>query len=617
MVILPRTFFLLIGCILLFFLVKSLVYATAPTISNISVSVSETTATFTWTTDQEANSFVDYGTSEDYDSTGSDTSYVTSHSITLSGLTKGTTYHYTVISVNSSSQRSDSGDNTFTTSGGSSTTTTTTTTTTVTKIVTATPTPTPTPDIVPPTVRLTSNVEKAFTLSPLLEGTASDVSGVVSAAYSLDEGKTWNAVSELKGGTSVRFAFTPPALDDGSYIVRARATDGFGNTGAAKPVTMVIDRLPPRIGTTVLAFGPQIITPDSFSVIYALSGIPYRLYVAAVGGPTTVDLFTTSAGSVLSASSSANFVKNLESGLWSTTLTFTDPGSYTLSTFAIDGAKNQSTRQLLSLEVLAAGKVESESGDPIEDTTLTVFFQNTLTNEYLPWDASPWGLLNPINSDKDGTYYLVLPQGRYFIEASHPRYQSARTTLFELTRSTPISVLFKLSGKQALSLGAWQLSLPSFLDALVNFSPDSYKKPQQTWAHYSQVVGKEIAPFTFYTSDQSISHVSIRGKPTLITFLNTWSTHASQQLPVLDALTRDSSLGIYAVAPFEGSRKVEIFRKRGSYAVPMFADPDGDLAQSLDLSLTPLHVFLDRRGTIRDIKVGVLKWEELRDNLVR
>ena len=79
----------------------------------------------------------------------------------------------------------------------------------------------------------------------------------------------------------------------------------------------------------------------------------------------------------------------------------------------------------------------------------------------------------------------------------------------------------------------------------------------------------------------------------------------------------DSSLGIYALAPFEGSRKVEIFQKRGHYRVPMFADPDGDLAQTLDLSLTPLHVFLDRRGTIRDIKIGVLKTEELRDNLLR
>ena len=104
------------------------VSATAPTISGINVSVTETTAIVTWTTDQNANSFVDYGTTDDYNDTVTDSSFVTSHSLSISGLTKGTVYHYSVISENESQENSRSDDATFTTSGGSSSSSSTTTT---------------------------------------------------------------------------------------------------------------------------------------------------------------------------------------------------------------------------------------------------------------------------------------------------------------------------------------------------------------------------------------------------------------------------------------------------------------------------------------------------------
>jgi hypothetical protein len=92
---------------------------TDPVISNVAATnVTATGATITWTTDEEASSYVRYGTSANYDQHTDqfDTNpRVTSHTVDLTGLASGTTYHYMVRSWDSSSNQADSGDYTFTT----------------------------------------------------------------------------------------------------------------------------------------------------------------------------------------------------------------------------------------------------------------------------------------------------------------------------------------------------------------------------------------------------------------------------------------------------------------------------------------------------------------------
>ncbi len=95
---------------------------TAPTISAVSPGTPNAdSATITWTTDQSADSLVEYGTSTSYGLSESAATLTTSHSVTLSNLTASTTYHYRVKSTNAASKSSTSSDYTFaTTDGGSS-----------------------------------------------------------------------------------------------------------------------------------------------------------------------------------------------------------------------------------------------------------------------------------------------------------------------------------------------------------------------------------------------------------------------------------------------------------------------------------------------------------------
>ena len=80
--------------------------ATAPAISGVAATAAVAangTATVTWTTDEPADSRVDYGTAAgSLTQSATDASAVTNHSVQLSGLTAGTTYHFRVRSADGS-----------------------------------------------------------------------------------------------------------------------------------------------------------------------------------------------------------------------------------------------------------------------------------------------------------------------------------------------------------------------------------------------------------------------------------------------------------------------------------------------------------------------------------
>lgn len=96
---------------------------TAPVISAILASVTNNSATITWTTNETANSQIFYGTSTAYGSnTTLDTLLVTSHSQAISGLSANTVYHFQVKSKDAAGNMAASADQTFTTSGIADTT---------------------------------------------------------------------------------------------------------------------------------------------------------------------------------------------------------------------------------------------------------------------------------------------------------------------------------------------------------------------------------------------------------------------------------------------------------------------------------------------------------------
>ncbi|MCH8294679.1 fibronectin type III domain-containing protein [Candidatus Poribacteria bacterium] len=90
---------------------------TTPTLTQVQAAdVTDTTVTITWTTDEAADSQVEYGLGTTYGmSTPLDATLVSSHSAQITQLTPNTVYHYRVLSEDAAGNLATSDDFTFTT----------------------------------------------------------------------------------------------------------------------------------------------------------------------------------------------------------------------------------------------------------------------------------------------------------------------------------------------------------------------------------------------------------------------------------------------------------------------------------------------------------------------
>ncbi|MDO8335494.1 MAG: redoxin domain-containing protein [Candidatus Saccharibacteria bacterium] len=617
--------------------------SSAPVITNISAgTITSSSVTITWTTDIAATSVVNYGTTSGYGSTSSDSTYSTSHTATLTGLTANTTYHYQVVSTSAAPLTTTSSDNTFTTavatvtatptptptstptptpttSASSSTTTPTSTPTptptptTSASSSTSTPTPTPTPafittpdgkiipvipqDTTPPTITLIANVTKPYITAPKMSVNATDDKQVQRVEFSIDGGQNWLPV---EGNT-----FTPQVKEDGNYNIKARAIDTSGNIGISEEKTLVIDRLPPRVGGNILSLGSQVVTPLADGSILMLSGFDQKITMSSVGGATTVDLIT----DTTTSKQMFSLVKTPQTGLWSGALSFTSPGRHKLNVRSIDGAGHKIERNINDVIVLPSGKVLDKKGAPIQDATATLYYQNPASKLWTKWNASAFKQENPQITDSKGDYHFYVPPGKYYMRIDAKGSRPIATDIFTTEISTPINTTFNLNSSPKIKIGSFEIVFPDLFNdtATVNTNFEQSikidKKPT--------LVGRKISKFILpYSTGGNFDSKSILGKKNVMTFISSWSPSSLDQVGILDKLIAQKRLNGVIVAVGENKTKVSLFQKRGKYNTPIVVDSEVELANLYSINTMPSHYFIDEKGVIKKILYGVLSEEE-------
>lgn len=216
-----------------------------PGISNISSSgIIQNSATITWTTAEDSTSVVEYGTTTAYGCAATDGMTI-SHSVVLSGLSAGTTYHFRVDSMDGEHNMEISKDFTFTTSS---------------------PPPPPPP---PPAKASTS-----LSIDPSSFSSASGGSCTLTAILTSDNvplaGKTisWSAIlgnfSPTSGTTDengrVTVTYTAPVVENQTTLTVEAVFAGddsyYGSKGSSTGIISPIQLIPTYL----------FLTPSSFSL---------------------------------------------------------------------------------------------------------------------------------------------------------------------------------------------------------------------------------------------------------------------------------------------------------------------------------------------------------------
>lgn len=579
----------------------------ALTISSLSISdVSQTSVKITWTTNSDANSVIDYGTSSSYGSTKSDSTMTTSHSLTLDSLSANTTYHFNVKSTDSSSNTAEVGDNTFVSSKAATTSTTTVTnTTTETKTVTKL-----IEDTEKPVITFKTKFNTPFSAVPTISGKVTDNAGVADIEYSIDGGANYLPVDETTGlrSKNVDFNFTLFGLFDGDYKVRVRATDLSANVQTTGDTILVFDRLPPSVGGVLYSLGSQILTSEN-GVLKMIAGVDFKIILSAIGGPTEIKITANTECGILNIVcgeevGSFSLAKNADTGLWSGPMSFAEPGLYTLVALSIDGAGNETVKEIGVVNVLPKGRISFRGGSDLQSTISIYYFEPT-TQQFTLWDGIAYGQENPIEVDTSGNYSIVLPPGKYYLAISNSQLAIRNSEIFTLDKTTPINANFDFSELKRFELGPISFTLPEVFQPALRVD---ISRIGQTGLISEAWQEMEFPSFELVADGSIYDSFYFRGKSTVYSFLNTWLPETPEQLGILGSL---GSLNINSVVvmPQESISKVSIYKNTGGYETLVLADPDGVLFNKLGINTLPLHFLVNRSGVVMEVAEGVVMEE--------
>jgi hypothetical protein len=184
---------------------------TPPVISSISATPGTTSAVIRWTTNEASDSQVYYGTTTALGSqTTLDSARVTSHTQTISGLTSGRQYHYSVRSRDAAGNLATSSTLNFTTTTSSDTTA--------------------------PTVTMTAPSSGTVSGTITVSATATDNVGVAGVQFLLDGA----ALLSEDTTSPYSISWNTTSASNGSHTLSARARDAAGNTrtSATRAVTV-------------------------------------------------------------------------------------------------------------------------------------------------------------------------------------------------------------------------------------------------------------------------------------------------------------------------------------------------------------------------------------------
>jgi len=585
-----------------------------PNISNISVTnLATTQVTVKWDTDEPSNSTVNYGQTDSYgSSTETDSNLVTSHSVDLAGLAADTGYHYQVVSRDEAGNEALSGDNTFLTpltdlSPSESA-----------PVSTKVPLKNTPTEKIPPAIKLTTNFSKPFRTAPEIAGEATDNEALAGIEYSTDGGQNWLPVDKDAGlGTKQAiFSFTPAATEDGNYTVLARAIDTSANIGRSKPATMVIDRLPPLVGGTVISVGPQILLPNERGVTKTSVGIDQKITTSAVGGPTSINL----AVSVLcmeppckDTTKSFSLTRSTDTGLWSGIMSFERPGTYTLIANSVDGAGNKTARSINTIYVSEPAKIVSQTSSKPVSANITLYYLEPKNNEWVVWDGASYGQKNPQTSNDQGQFNLLSPAGKYYLKAAAEDYKTLQSNIFEIKEPTVVSAVLKMKPTGGLNLGPIHLGWPDFSTKKIDLNINTGEVMEETG---NNLTGKSLPSFSLIdTNTKTVNFADLFGKPTLLSLTSTWSPATAEQLSALTELQKSKDLNIVVVSLQENAAKLRAYNAIAGYDLVWLADPDSTLANNFSVQNLPTHYLLDRKGIVQKVVPGVLSKQEILNTL--
>jgi peroxiredoxin len=112
----------------------------------------------------------------------------------------------------------------------------------------------------------------------------------------------------------------------------------------------------------------------------------------------------------------------------------------------------------------------------------------------------------------------------------------------------------------------------------------------------------------------AVSMAALKGQPTWLTFGASWCPDCRAEATDLQAAYvkyQPQGLAVLGVFIDEPESAVVDYAKRVGFTFPMLSDPQGKIADLYRTYGIPIHFFVGRDGTIRDVRIGRLTPDDM------
>ena len=150
--------------------------------------------------------------------------------------------------------------------------------------------------------------------------------------------------------------------------------------------------------------------------------------------------------------------------------------------------------------------------------------------------------------------------------------------------------------------------------------------PAVTWAQHvhtsagtAPAIGAQAVHFQLKLLDgKSVSLEQLRGKPVVINFFASWCDPCRDEMPLINEIAAGADKGGYRVmgiAVEDTRAAVTQFSKEAKLAFPIALDLNSTVKRAYRIFGPPATFFIDAQGTVRDIVLGPVTPERVREGL--
>ena len=150
-------------------------------------------------------------------------------------------------------------------------------------------------------------------------------------------------------------------------------------------------------------------------------------------------------------------------------------------------------------------------------------------------------------------------------------------------------------------------------------STDAWAQHEHTTAFRAPAIGAHAVDFELQLLDgKSVSLEQLRGKPVVLNFFASWCDPCREEMPLINEVAANGDKGGYQVIGIavEDTRAAVLqFSRETKLGFPIGLDLNSTVKRAYRIFGPPATFFIDAQGTVRDIVLGPVTAEKLRQGL--